>query len=193
MITCLNQIFKLCRILSIFFFLFISCKQRSYKVENNNSVETVQFRNSDQPDLNKKNSRQNSITGKVVKISDGDTFSLIFDNGFNVRVRLNDIDCPEKKQAYSKKATTELSNLIFNKIVQVNYDKKDGFGRVLGDVFIGDLNVNREMLRKGLAWHYKKYSDNEDLAQLENKARRNKFGLWQDPNPVPPWEFRKRK
>src|SRR5690606_19508152 len=83
-----------------------------------------------------------SIEGKVTKIADGDTFTMVFDNGFDVRVRLNGIDSPEKKQAFSKRAKKELSDLIFEKIVTVYYDKKDGYGRVLGDVFIGNINVN---------------------------------------------------
>jgi len=63
---------------------------------------------------------------------------------------------------------------------------------VLGDVFVNNLNVNREMIKRGMAWHYKQYSDDETLAQLEVEARRNKSGLWADPNPVAPWEFRKK-
>jgi endonuclease YncB( thermonuclease family) len=132
------------------------------------------------------------IEGKVIRIADGDTFTMVFENGFDVRVRLNGIDSPEKKQAFSKRAKQTLSELIYNKEVKVYYESKDRYGRVLGDVFVNNLNVNREMIKRGMAWHYKQYSDDETLAQLEVEARRNKSGLWADPNPVAPWEFRKK-
>ncbi len=192
MINRLNIINSLSLLILTFFFLFSSCKQRSYKVEGNTSVETVQIQNSNKSDLNKKNVRLKSINGHVVGISDGDTFSLLFDNGFTVKVRLNKIDCPEKKQAYSNRAKQELSNMIFNKNVRIEYTKKDGYGRVLGDVYVDNLYVNEEMIKRGMAWHYKKYSDDAHFAELERKAMINKVGLWQDPNPVPPWDFRKK-
>jgi len=131
-----------------------------------------------------------TIEGKVIRISDGDTFSLIFDNGFDVKVRLNGIDSPERKQAFSKKAKQALSALIFDKVVTVAYKKKDRYGRVLGEVYVDGINVNHEMVRRGMAWHFTRYSDDKDLARLEQEARKNKVGLWSDPNAVAPWEFR---
>jgi micrococcal nuclease len=130
------------------------------------------------------------VMGKVIRIADGDTFTMVFENGFDVRVRLNGIDSPEKKQAFSNRAKQTLSELIYDKEVKVFYENKDRYGRVLGDVFVNDLNVNREMVKRGMAWHYKQYSDDETLARLEVEARNNKTGLWADPNPVAPWEFR---
>lgn len=134
------------------------------------------------------------ITGKVIKIADGDTFTLLLEHdNFKVRVRLVSIDCPEKKQPFSKKAKQYLSQLIFGKKVKVYYHKKDRYGRVLGEVFVDNINVNEEMLKAGYAWHFKKYSKDKHLAELENQARKKKIGLWNDPNPIPPWEWRKRK
>lgn len=130
------------------------------------------------------------VTGKVIRIADGDTFTMIFDNGFEVRVRLNGIDSPEKKQAFSNRAKQTLSDLIYNKKVKVYYESKDRYGRVLGDIYIDNLNVNQEMVRRGMAWHFIRYSDDETLAALEKEARKNSIGLWADPNPVAPWEFR---
>jgi endonuclease YncB( thermonuclease family) len=141
----------------------------------------------------KTKSNSNSITGKVVRISDGDTFELLFENGFKTKVRLNGIDCPEKKQPFSKRAKQALSDFIYDKEVLVEYDSKDGYGRVIGTVYANSLNVNREMVRKGLAWHFKKYSDDQVLSSLEQEARKNKIGLWQEPNPVAPWDYRKSK
>lgn len=133
------------------------------------------------------------VYGKVTRIADGDTFTMMFDNGFEVRVRLNGIDSPERRQAYSNRAKQALSNLIFNKEVKVYYESTDRYGRVLGEVHIDGINVNHEMVRLGMAWHYTHYSDDKTLAALEQEARKNKAGLWADPNPVPPWEFRSKK
>ena len=192
MITRLNTINNLSLFISIFFLLLSSCEQRSYKVEGTNAVESFQIQSSLKTDSKKKSKKLNSINGKVVGISDGDTFSLLFDNGYTVKVRLNKIDCPERKQAFSKRATDELSNMIFNQTVRVDYTKKDGYGRVLGDIYVNGLYVNEEMIKRGMAWHYKKYSNDENLAELERIAQKNKIGLWQDPNPIPPWDFRKK-
>lgn len=132
------------------------------------------------------------VYGKVTRIADGDTFTMVFDNGFEVRVRLNGIDSPERKQAFSNRAKQALSNLIFNKEVKVYYESTDRYGRVLGEVHIDGLNVNHEMVRLGMAWHFTRYSDNKTLAALEKEAIKNKIGLWADPNPVAPWEFRRK-
>ena len=142
---------------------------------------------------NKRDARK-VITGKVIKIADGDTFTLLLErDNFEVRVRLNAIDCPEKKQPFSKKAKQHLSDMIFGKRLKVYYKKKDRYGRVLGDVFIDHINVNKKMVCDGYAWHFKKYSDDPELAKCEENARKQHLGLWQDAHPTPPWEWRKRK
>jgi len=130
------------------------------------------------------------IEGKVTRIADGDTFTMVFENGFDVRVRLNGIDSPEKKQAFSKRAKQTLSDLIYNKEVKVYYESKDRYGRVLGDIYIDDLNINQEMVRRGMAWHFIRYSDDEALAALEKEARKNRIGLWAEAEPVAPWVYR---
>ncbi len=135
-----------------------------------NCTERVRYASADQTlsiSNNNTQKEQKYIDGKVIKIADGDTFTMIFDNGFEVRVRLNGIDSPEKKQAFSKRATQALSAMIFQKEVRVYYNSKDRYGRVLGDVFIDNLNVNHEMLRQGMAWHFVKYSNDETLDKLE--------------------------
>lgn len=163
-------------------FLLTACGERVRMDESTLILEQISENNT--PNDKK------HIEGKVIKIADGDTFTLIFDNGFDVRVRLNGIDSPEKKQAFSKRAKQTLSDLIYDKEVKVYYESKDRYGRVLGDVFIDDLNINQEMVRRGMAWHFKRYSDDETLVQLEIEARKNKTGLWADPNAVAPWEFK---
>jgi len=134
-----------------------------------------------------------SFSGKVVGVSDGDTISVMCD-GEAVKVRLSGIDCPEKKQAYGERAKQFTSDLAFGKTVTVSYSKKDRYGRVLGVVELpGGRVLNEELLRAGYAWHYTRYSKDRTLAELEEEARKARRGLWRDPDPVPPWEFRKAK
>ena len=79
------------------------------------------------------------------------------------------------------------------KVVKVWETDIDGYGRIVGFVFIGGKNLNKELLSVGLAWHYKQYSRDPALAKLEFRARSEKLGLWADPDPVPPWEWRRQK
>jgi len=168
-----------------FFFLFsiiitVSCS---------NPGNRGQHKNNPYPTFKK-------IEGKVIKISDGDTFTLLLEkDNFPVRVRLIEIDAPERKQPFSKKSKQYLSHLIFGKKVTVYYKKKDRYGRILGHVFLKNnkLNINHEMVKNGYAWQFKKYSNDKKLAELEKEAKLNKRGLWQDKNAVPPWEWRKNK
>ncbi|QYJ68208.1 thermonuclease family protein [Flavobacterium litorale] len=135
-----------------------------------------------------------TFTGKVVGISDGDTFDVLYE-GYAERVRLAEIDCPEKKQAFGKAAKKYASDLCFGKIVTVaSGGKRDRYGRVVGTVITKEgINVNEALIQAGLAWHYKDYSDSDALAEMENKARVEKVGLWSAKNPVAPWQYRKNR
>ncbi|MGP6533668.1 thermonuclease family protein [Ornithobacterium rhinotracheale] len=128
---------------------------------------------------------------KVIGISDGDTVKLLID-GHEQKVRLAHIDCPEKKQAFGNVAKKAISDLIFGKNVYLVWNgERDRYGRLIAEIITEDgINVNKLLVKKGLAWHFKKYSKNQDYAQLEIEARQNKVGLWVDPNPIPPWIFR---
>lgn len=129
--------------------------------------------------------------GKVVKIMDGDTFELLLEDHTTLKVRLNGIDAPEKGMDYSKVSKYYLGKLVFNKEVKVIKKSQDRYGRTIGDVYVDDLYINAEMIKTGMAWHYKKYSKNQDLADFETLARKNKIGLWGLQNPIEPWEYRK--
>lgn len=171
-------------------YVFISC----VSVEGSKSMEEQVRSQAGETSLQETASHpldKRVVTGRAVRIIDGDTFVLLMDNDFDTRVRLDGIDCPERRQAFSQRAKQTLSDLIFDQEIKVYYDKKDGFGRVLGEVYIGNVNVNHEMVRKGMAWHFVKYSDDETLARLEREARRDRVGIWSEPNPVPPWEYRR--
>jgi len=132
------------------------------------------------------------FTGKVVGLADGDSFVMIVNNR-EVRVRMHGIDAPERRQDYSRKAKEFLSRMIYGKTVRVETVDIDRYGRVVGEVYVDGKHVNAEMVKNGYAWHYKHYSNNKDLARWEDSARRHHLGLWQQPHPVPPWEWRKMK
>ncbi|MFD2247119.1 thermonuclease family protein [Pontibacter ruber] len=136
---------------------------------------------------------ETTVGDKVVGVKDGDTFELLR-NGQTVTVRLFGVDTPEKNQAYGQRAKQFASDLAFGKSVRLIEHNKDRYGRTVGTIILPDgRNLNEELVREGYAWHYKAYSNDTRLANLEADARRFKRGLWQDPNPIPPWEFRKVK
>lgn len=133
-----------------------------------------------------------SKTYKVIGIKDGDTVELFMDGTSQV-VRLSDIDCPEKKQPYGNNARQFISDLCFGKYVMINeHFKRDRNKRIISEIILTDgTNVNKELVRNGLAWHYKKYSKDPSYEELESDAKREKIGLWKEEYPVAPWEWRK--
>ena len=107
---------------------------------------------------------------------------------------MNEIDCPEKKQAFGQKAKQFTSDFCFGKYVEIVGHKKDRYGRTIAFVIDENgRNLNEELVKNGFAWQYVKYSKSERLFMLEQEARKNKLGLWIDENPIAPWEFRKLK
>jgi len=135
-----------------------------------------------------------SLTGKVVGIMDGDSFKLLTLDSTVVRVRLANIDCPEKKQPFSAKATQFTADAIFGKMVTINIQRTDRYKRYISNVTYNDsLSLCHELVKNGLAWHYVKYSKDKTLQEMEDKARAAKVGLWQDPHPIAPWEWRSSK
>jgi micrococcal nuclease len=132
------------------------------------------------------------FTGKVVSVADGDTITVLNDN-VQHRIRLEGIDCPESHQAFGTKAKQAIADKVFGKEVTIKWNSRDKYKRILGEVFLGDRHINLEMVQEGWAWHYVQYSKDPALAKAEKDARAGKKGLWADPNPIPPWEFRKGK
>jgi len=126
---------------------------------------------------------------QVVGVKDGDTL-VVYDGKEQTTIRLEGIDAPEHNQAFGEKAKQFTSGMVFGKKVRIDGTKKDDYGRTLAEVFVGGKNLNDELLLSGLAWHYKKYSKNKNRDNYESLARSMKRGLWNDANPVPPWEFR---
>ena len=132
-------------------------------------------------------------SGRVVGVIDGDTIEVL--NGHHAeRIRLSGIDCPEKGQAFGQRAKQAASALVFGKKVTIQTHGYDKYKRTLGDVFLSDgKNLNQELVRQGFCWWYRKYAPGDTVLEgLENEAREARKGLWADPAPIPPWEWRKR-
>ncbi len=131
------------------------------------------------------------LTGQVVKVADGDTVTVLVGRE-QVRVRLEGIDAPEKKQAFGARATEYARGLAALKTVTVRPSTIDKYGRTVGVVILPDgASLNREMVRAGYAWWYRQYSGDKELGRLEAEARLARRGLWQERNPQPPWEWRR--
>jgi endonuclease YncB( thermonuclease family) len=141
----------------------------------------------------RKNQKNNEyISGKVVRILDGDTYDLLIDGSQTIRIRMEGIDAPEKGMPFYKVSKNYLGKLCFGKQVKFKSSGKDIHDRNLGFTYLDDgTELCHEMIRAGLAWHYKKYNSDEDLSSLEIEARNAKIGIWENDNPMPPWENRK--
>ncbi len=131
------------------------------------------------------------FAGKVVGVHDGDTFTILHE-GKAEKVRVNGIDCPELGQPFGKNAKQYASGLIFGRVVTVTVFGRDRYGRTIGDALLADGRcLSKELVRAGLAWQYRQYSKDKDLAALEAEARFSRRGLWADARPVAPWDWRK--
>ena len=137
----------------------------------------------------------NVIVGKVVAVADGDTITVL-EKRTQYRIRLYGIDAPERGQDFGNRARQFVAAMVFGKQVRVVKHDVDRYGRIVGIVYVGDLCVNEELVRNGLAWVYRYYCKIpvcRDWLALESQARAGKGGLWSHPDPVPPWEFRRHK
>lgn len=138
--------------------------------------------------------REAVFVGRVVGVHDGDTITVLTDGKKSVKVRLDGIDAPEAKQAYGARAKQALSDLVFGKTVQIDVRTRDRYGRTVGRVRIGDVDVNVEMVRMGYAWWYRVYAKKDRaLEAAEAEARAARRGLWGEKDPTPPWEWRRKR
>jgi endonuclease YncB( thermonuclease family) len=130
------------------------------------------------------------FTGRVVKVADGDTITVLV-NKTQIRVRLDAIDAPESKQAFGKRSRQSLAYMCAAKIARVEDRGKDRYGRTIGRVNCAGIDVNSEQLRRGMAWVFTRYVPmGSPFYELEAYARLRRAGLWADPNPIAPWEWR---
>jgi micrococcal nuclease len=131
------------------------------------------------------------IQGKVIRVLDGDTIEVLQDKK-PVRIRLANIDAPEKKQAFGRWSANQLKALLAAQPVTVTYTQTDRYGRIIGRVFTTNgTDASRFMVQSGAAWVYERYNTDKSLPALQREAQEQKRGLWADTNPVPPWEWRK--
>lgn len=129
-------------------------------------------------------------TGTVVAVHDGDTISVRTANE-TIRVRLVGIDCPEVGQPWSARAKRFTSDLVFGKQVTIERHGTDRYDRLLGRVLVDGTDVNEALVRNGLAWQYEFAAHDPVLAEAERAARAARVGLWGDPDPIPPWRWRR--
>ena len=148
-----------------------------------------------------------TLTGRVVGVTDGDTITVLDANRQQHKIRLGGIDAPEKAQPFGQRSKENLSRLVFNKEVQVDWTKRDRYQRIVGKVWVQPsdcptcpmtLDAGHAQITVGLAWWYRKYSkeqSTEDRGRYEfseQEARARRVGLWGEPDPMPPWEWRRR-
>ena len=131
-----------------------------------------------------------TLSGRVVGISDGDTLTLLVDRE-QVKVRLAQIDTPERGQPWANRARQELADLVFRQDVRVEVVDRDRYGRIVGQLWRGAVDVNRTLVAEGLAWAFRRYVTDPNLLEDEERARQAGRGLWSQPEPVPPWEWRR--
>ena len=136
-----------------------------------------------------------SLEGDVVAITDGDTLTLLTADQQQVKIRLSQVDTPERGQPYATRSKQALSDLAFGKQVKVAVVDIDRYGRTVGRVFVGQVDISAELVSSGAAWVYRRYATDERLYALEETAREQQRGLWGLPESqrVPPWEWRRAK
>lgn len=135
-----------------------------------------------------------SQSGKVVKVKDGDTIVVLDSQNNQTTIRLAEVDCPEKSQAFGAKAKDFTIEQVATKNVTYQVETTDRYGRTIAKVYYdGGKYLSEEIIKMGFGWHYKQYSSSEKLVQLERNARKQKLGLWFDPSPIEPQLFRKQK
>jgi endonuclease YncB( thermonuclease family) len=130
------------------------------------------------------------LVGKVVRIADGDTLTILDDAEMQHRIRLYGIDAPEKAQAFGTQSKKNLGDKVFGEIVRVEVVDIDRYHRAVGRIFLGNRFINLEQVREGYAWRYASYDHQHEFDTAERQARAAHRGLWADPHPTPPWEFR---
>ena len=135
-----------------------------------------------------------NISGKIVGVMDGDTVKLLTPDNHEVKIRLAEIDAPEKAQAFGQASKKSLSDMAFGKDAQAKCTGSDRYERQICTIFVSGVNVNQAQVHRGFAWVYRQYAAKDSpLLDSERLAKSQRTGLWADNEPVPPWEYRKRQ
>lgn len=131
-----------------------------------------------------------TFNAKVIVVMDGDTV-MVLREGQKIKIRLANIDAPEKAQPFGKQARDSLLELVGKKQIQVDTQAVDQYGRTVGLITVDGLDVNQEQVRRGMAWEYSHYHTDKTYIGLQSDARRARRGLWMQSNPQAPWLWRK--
>ena len=134
---------------------------------------------------------QDTFKGKVIRIADGDTFTVLTEGNNQVKVRISGIDAPESGQAFGTKSRQWLADRIFGKTVTLEESSKDQYGRSIANVYYEGQDIGLASIRAGMAWHYAHFNDDEAYAAAQKAAQEENLGLWADKDPVNPYEWRK--
>jgi len=135
----------------------------------------------------------NSHLWRVVGVHDGDTVTCLDENNQQQKIRLAEMDAPEIGQDFGQVARDAARRPGLRETVEVLDEGKDRYGRWIGHLYADGTDVDRQMIATGNAWHYAAYSKDQSLAVLQDQAKAQRLGLWSQPNPTPPWEFRANK
>jgi micrococcal nuclease len=130
------------------------------------------------------------FTAKVIAVLDGDTVLVKRASGL-LKIRLAEIDAPEKAQTFGETSKRSLSEMVMGKQVRIVSQAIDQYGRMVAHLYINGLDVNAEQIRRGMAWEYSNFHSNQALIALQNEAKLVPRGLWAQSDPTPPWEWRK--
>lgn len=131
-----------------------------------------------------------SFAYEVIRIADGDTLTLLVDNK-PLKIRLANIDAPEKKQPFGQRSKQSLSDICWKKDAEYQAQSIDRYGRTVAVVTCSGVEANRKQVERGMAWVYVKYNRDWALVRIEQTARNRAVGLWGDPHAKPPWDWRK--
>jgi endonuclease YncB( thermonuclease family) len=134
-----------------------------------------------------------TFSAKVVGIADGDTLTVLNNEKQEVKIRLSEIDAPEAHQAFGSRSKQSLSDLCFGQQAEIITQTKDRYKRTVGRVKCSGVDVNTEQVNRGMPWVYPQYAKDQNLYIHQSDAKLARRGLWIDPSPIPPWEFRKLK
>ena len=132
-----------------------------------------------------------TFIGTVVGIADGDTMTVLNNDKQEVKIRLAEIDAPEKRQAFGTRSKQSLSDLCFGKQAEIIPRVKDRYQRTIARVKCSGVDANTEQVKRGMAWVYPRYVRDHNLYIMQHEAKKAKRGLWVDSSPTAPWEFRK--
>ena len=137
-----------------------------------------------------------TVTSRVVGDADGDTVTVLDADKVQHKIRLDGINAPEKKQPIGNRSKESLSELTYDKTVDVETSTRNRYGRQIGKVLVNARDVNLVKVERGMAWFYRQYqrekspTDRRLYETAEDAAKAEKRGLWRDADPVPPWDFR---